>query len=371
VTPAADVVIVGGGLVGAALAYELASRGVDAVLVDRADRGRASDAGAGILSPETTRHPDPAWFEFACAAGRHYRDLVVRLDADGVTETGFAECGILTVALHENEDEWFSAAAELVLARSPGAVEEIPPADAAGRFPPLAPVWRALYSGSAARVDGRRMRAALVAGAERRGVRVRAASVLALEVAHGRVTGVVTDDGRLACGALVVAGGAWSSAFEEQLGVALPVHPLKGQIVHLGLPGADSAAWPIVQPVLNHYLVAWPDGRVACGGTLEADAGYDTRVTATGVHQLLRECLRIAPGLGAATLLEVRVGLRPASADDLPLVGPVPGWENVAVCTGHGTEGLLLGPYSALLVARALSGDASAVPDAFRPARFA
>ena len=87
---------------------------------------------------------------------------------------------------------------------------------------------------------------------------------------------------------------------------------------------------------------------------MEAAADFDDRVTADGVRQLLRECLRTAPGLGVAELVEVRVGSRPVSADGLPLVGPVPGWSNAFVATGHGTEGLLLGPLSAALLAEPL-----------------
>jgi D-amino-acid dehydrogenase len=109
-----------------------------------------------------------------------------------------------------------------------------------------------------------------------------------------------------------------------------------------------------LQPVMSHYLVPWPDSRVACGGTLEADAGFDTRVTAHGVHELLREGLKTAPGLGTATIKEVRVGLRPASADDRPVLGKLPDWSNVYVATGHGTEGLLIGPYTAMLVAESI-----------------
>jgi D-amino-acid dehydrogenase len=142
----------------------------------------------------------------------------------------------------------------------------------------------------------------------------------------------------------------------DALGATVPVAPLKGQIVHLSLPATDTRQWTIVQPVLGFYLVPWPDGRVACGGTMEAQAGFDTRPTADGLHQLLRECLRTAPGLAQATVDEVRVGLRPATPDDRPIIGPVPGWSNVHVATGHGAEGLLLGPYSGRVVARKLLG---------------
>jgi D-amino-acid dehydrogenase len=133
-------------------------------------------------------------------------------------------------------------------------------------------------------------------------------------------------------------------------------------------PGTDR--WPIVQPVLNFYLVPWAGGRVACGGTFEPETGFDVRATAGGVRDLLRECLAIAPGLADATVAEVRVGLRPTSVDDRPLLGPFPGMANVHVCTGHGANGLLLGPYSAALVAGGIVGamPESAVP--YGVARF-
>ncbi|HMD47094.1 MAG TPA: FAD-dependent oxidoreductase [Acidimicrobiales bacterium] len=365
-----DVAVVGGGLVGTAVAYELVTAGVDAVLVDRADPGRATDAGAGILSAETNRNPDDEWFAFALAAAAHYRQLVAALSDDGATDTGYDACGLLCVALAEHEDEWFAATAAQAMRRSPGVVAEVTPAEASERFPPLRSVWRALYSPAAARVDGRRMSAALRSVAERRGLRARSGSVSGIERRGGRVTGVRTDDGLLGCGAVVVAGGAWSARLGDDLGVTLPVVPLKGQIVHLVLDGADSSGWPIVQPVLNHYLVAWPGGRVACGGTLEPDAGFDRAVTAQGLGELLRECLVIAPGLGLATVAEVRVGLRPATTDGDPVLGPLPGWENAFVCTGHGTEGLLLGPLSAALVARAVRGEHDPVLDRFGAGRF-
>ncbi|HLN16760.1 MAG TPA: FAD-dependent oxidoreductase [Acidimicrobiales bacterium] len=370
--PAADVAVVGGGLVGSALAYELVCRDVPTVLVDRHDPGRATDAGAGILSPETNRHPDDGWFAFAKAAGNHYRELVARLAGDGAEDAGFAECGLVQVALDEREHEWFVPGAELALRRSPGVVTELDPEEARRLFPPLAHVSAALLSPVAARVDGRRLNAALRATAARRGLDVRDTSVDGLLTKGDRVTGLLTGDGTIACGALTVAGGAWSAAFERELRATIPVRPLKGQIVHLELPGADSTRWPIVQPVAHHYLVSWPGGRVACGGTLEAAAGFDTRVTAAGLHELLRECLLVAPGLAGASVVDVRVGLRPASADGEPVVGPVPGWSNVHVVTGHGTEGLLLGPWSARLVADALLG---APPDPslarLSPGRFA
>ena len=132
------------------------------------------------------------------------------------------------------------------------------------------------------------------------------------------------------------------------------VFAIRGQIVHLRLR-RDTAGWPIVQPVLSHYVVPWPDGRLALGATVE-DAGFDARATIGGMGRLLAEGLRLAPGLDDATFLEVRVGLRPMSEDLLPILGPLPGVEQVYVDTGHGAEGLLLGPFSGRLIARLVCG---------------
>ncbi|HXQ61451.1 MAG TPA: FAD-dependent oxidoreductase [Acidimicrobiales bacterium] len=357
-----DVAVVGGGLVGTTLAYELVTRGADVVLVDEHHPGRASDAGAGILSPETTWNPDDGWFSFGRASAGHYRELVARLADDGAHETGFAECGLLSVAVDPGEDAWFATCADLALRRSPDTVTEVTSDEARALFPPLGPVRRSLHNRAAARVDGRLMTAAVLHGARRHGLRRLDAKATGLRTRSGRVVGVDSETGALSCGAVAIAGGAWSQALGRQLGVPLPVEPVKGQIVHMQLPEVqggvpDSGDWPIVSPVLNHYLVAWPGGRVACGGTYEPDARFDTRATIAGLDELLRACLTIAPGLADASVVDVRVGLRPVSKDDLPVLGPVPGWENVHLVTGHGTEGLLLGPYSAALVARCLGGE--------------
>ncbi len=367
-----DVVVVGGGLVGTSTAYELAGLGADTVVIDEHDPGRATDAGAGILSPETNTALDGSRLSFALAAAAHYRALVPELAEAGAPDTGYRRCGLLRVAVRQGEDELFAADADLAAARFPGVVTEIAASEAAERFPPLAPVRRALYSPDAARVDGRAMNTALGLGARRRGVRHLAARAERLVTAAGRAVAVDTGVGPVDCGAVVLAGGAWTGRLVPGSGTAPPVAPVKGQIVHLHLPGADSARWPIVQPVLSYYLVAWPDGRLACGGTFEADAGFDHRPTAAGVAELLRECLINAPGLAGATLVEVRVGLRPVSADGDPVLGAVPGLDNVYLATGHGAEGLLLGPLSGLVVARMTLGEPPGADlGPYRPERFA
>jgi D-amino-acid dehydrogenase len=297
-----DVVVIGGGLVGSAVCYELVSRGLEVVLFDRHHEGRATDAGAGILSPETFLDSDDDWVSLALAAGEHHRELDKRVTEDAGEGTGRAVCGSIRISTSEPEDEWLDRSLENAARRSPGRVERIEPGEAVTKFPPLAPVRAAIFNRSAARIDGRRANEAITRAATVRGLRTIEAEVASLLLDRDRAIGIDSPAGRIAAGHVVIAGGAWSRSFARQLCFELPVTPMKGQIIHMDLGGADTGSWPIVQPVFSHYLVPWPDGRVACGGTLEPKAGFDTRPTAAGVHELLHEGLRTAPGLADATI---------------------------------------------------------------------
>ncbi len=376
-----DVAVIGAGLVGLALAYELACLGVRVTVVDAGHPGRATDAGAGILSPATSVVTEPELWPFLRGCGAHYPVLLERVVRDGADASGaaYAACGVLSLGLRAHEDEWFAPFAEVALRRAPADVSEITPAEARARFPPLGPVHRALFAPASARVDGRGLAAALRHAAATRAVAFVEGTALGLVPGPGpghRVDAVrVEGHPDVRCEVLAVAGGAWTEAVAGWLERPLPVGPTKGQIVHLGVE-RETAAWPIAQPLLTHYLVPWPGGRVACGGTFEPGAGFSVDVTASGLFELLRECLAVAPGLAGARYLETRVGLRPTSLDDRALVGRVPGWSNAWVATGHGANGLLQGPYSARLLAHAAAGvampaDEPMLPALFDPARFA
>jgi D-amino-acid dehydrogenase len=375
-----DVAVVGAGLVGLTLAYELACLDLSVTVVDAAHPGRATDAGAGILSPATSHDTDAALWPFLQQCGAHYKQLLRRIEEDGadVAATGYGQCGLLSLGLREHEDSWFLPFAEITLQRGGGSVAEISPAEARRLFPPLGLVHRALYSPSSARVDGRGMAAAVRTAAMRRGVVFVPGSVHGVAAGGngGRhVTSIeIQGERNVECAVLAVAGGAWTAAMGEWLGHEFPVGPTKGQIVHLGVD-AETGSWPIAQPLLSHYLVPWPGGRVACGGTFEPGAGFSVDATAAGLHELLRECLAVAPGLAGATYGETRVGLRPTSADDRALVGLVPGWSNAWVATGHGPNGLLQGPYSARVLAHRIAerdtpSDEVPLPESFDPSRF-
>ncbi|HEX2439586.1 MAG TPA: FAD-dependent oxidoreductase [Methylomirabilota bacterium] len=373
-----DALVVGGGILGTATAYHLVASGARTLLVDRSDPGRATDAGAGILSPETNSRDPEAWFNFAVAAAAYYPDLIDRLAAEQGSDTGYARCGQIVVAATDDEIAPFQRARGIVLERqrrrgrpAPEDLHEITPAEARELFPPLADVHGAIYSRVAARVDGRLLNRALRTAAQARGLVVRPAIVDRLVVERDAVTGAVVDGEPVPAEAVAIAGGAWSHAFGEQLGVTIAVAPQRGQIIHLGLRGTDTSAWPMISAFHHHYLVAWPDSRVVAGATRETGSGFAPHTTVTGVREVLGEALRVAPGLASAEIREIRVGLRPLTADTLPVLGPVPGLRGVFLVTGHGPTGLTLGAYSGMLVAAQMLGKAAETDlSAFSVARF-
>lgn len=357
-----DALVIGGGILGAATAYHLADAGADTLLVDRHDDGRATDAGAGILSPETSGHSD-AWYDFAVNAVDYYPSLVEAITENREPETGYARCGALKVAVSEDEREAYRTATNRILRRrdrrdhlSSDVLYEVSSADAQERFPPLASVHGALYYEAGARVDGRLMTDALLRAAERRGLHTETASVDRILLDDGVVAGVRADGARYAAENVVIAGGAWSPAFGDQLNVHIPVEPQRGQIVHLDLDETDTSDWPIVSAFRGHYIVPWDDNRVAVGATRETGSGFEPRTTAAGVREVLDEALRVAPGLADAAIEEIRVGLRPLTDDGLPVIGPVPTADGVYLATGHGPTGLTLGPYTGKLVADLILG---------------
>jgi D-amino-acid dehydrogenase len=341
-------------VLGASVAWHLVRTGVKTLRVDRRDVGRATDAGAGILST-ATRIDDPDPIErFEARATAYYPVLVEHLQGEGAGDPGYRVCGSLTVAVDDDELAHFHEV-RTGLRRWRAAKDhgfaEIGPDAARVLFPPLAEVKGAIHCGRGARVDGRSLAAALLRAAAQRGLEVRHAAVDEVIVERDAVAGIRVAGERIACGHAVVAAGAWSKELGRGLGLELPVEPQRGQIIHLGLAGADTGAWPIVLAFRGHYMVPWPDGRVVVGATRETGSGFLPHTTAAGMAEVLAEALRVAPGLAGAEIREIRVGLRPASRDGLPILGPVPAIAKLLLAIGHGAVGLQLGPYSGKVVA--------------------
>jgi D-amino-acid dehydrogenase len=373
-----DAIVVGGGIVGASAAYHLVRAGAKTLLIDRHDAGRATDAGAGILAPEMSQQESDAWFGLAVEAVDYYPPLVAALQEENAGETSYARCGMLQVAATEDEIPAFEEAKRVVLARReqrgrPSADDLYPisPNEARELFPALGHVQGAIYSRQAARVDGRQMGKALRKAAENRGLHVIDGGVRSFTRQGSRVIGVEVDGQAIHAATTIIAGGAWSAQLGEQLGVRIPVEPQRGQIAHLELAGEKTGEWPVVGAFHGHYLVAWPDGRVAAGATRETGSGFEVTTTAAGIREVLDEALRVAPGLARAKLLEVRVGMRPYTRDRMPVLGEVPGIDGVLIATGHGSTGLQLGPLSGKLMAEMALGQTIGVDlKPFSVARF-
>jgi D-amino-acid dehydrogenase len=363
-----DAIVVGGGIVGLSSAYHLTLGGARTMLVDRKHAGRATDAGAGILSARPDVAAEDPSERFAAHAIRYYPVLIEHLAAEGAGDTGYAVCGSLTVAVSDDELAAFEQVRASLRSQADGCTE-LSPQEARALFPPLARVQGAIHRMRDARVDGRLLAAALREVALARGLEIREAEVSDLLIEHGAVRSVAIEGDRIAAGHVVIAAGAWSKRLGERLGVPIPVEPQRGQIAHLELPETETRGWPIVRAFRDHYIVPWP-GRVVTGATRES-AGFAPRTTLAGIMEVLSEAVRVAPGLRGASLAEIRVGLRPASPDGLPILGQAPGLANLYLATGHGAVGLQLGPFSGKVIADAIThGDPGVDIAPFAPDRW-
>lgn len=350
------IAVIGSGIFGASVAYHATRRGADTLLVDHVIDGQATDAGAGIVCPWTSRLDQPEWYALAAAGARYYPEIVAALAEAGAPDTGYGRVGALRLAADEAE---LRTVHEAVLDRrrdapEAGDVNVLSGPETRALFPPLRGAMAALHVTGAARVDGKRLRDALRQAAVRGGAMLRHGTA---RLHRAGTTCRVTVNGQAVdADAVVVAAGAWTAGLLAPVGVAITVAPQRGQIVHLGLDGTDTSRWPVVLPPGSHYLVAFDDSCVVAGATRETGSGFDYRVTAGGLAQVLQEALAVAPGLVDATHLETRVGFRPAAPDARPLLGPVPGIDGLVVATGLGATGLTIGPYAGKLAAAVATG---------------
>jgi D-amino-acid dehydrogenase len=350
-------IVVGSGIVGSACAYAASRLGAEVTLVDAGLPGQATAAGAGIICPWDPLVADRCWYDLACAAAREYPPLVERLAGAGEAAVSYRQVGALMLAGGPDEAERTAREMVALRAQAPeiGDVQVVTGAGAQELFPPLRRGSAAVYVGGAARVDGRLLRDALIAAARRQGAELRTGRA-AVACCSGRVTGVMIDGQLAGADAVVAATGAWTAAFLEPAGVRVRVSPQRGQIVHISLASADTSRWPVVLPGDGHYLLAFDDSRVVAGATRETGSGFDYRVTAGGLSEVLAHALAVAPGLAAGTFLETRVGFRPAGPDTRPQLGPVPGLDGLVIATGLGASGLTLGPYAGGIAAQIALG---------------
>ncbi len=339
-----DVVVVGGGIIGCALAAELAARGRAVTVLERGEPGgEASGAAAGMLTPQHEAREQDAFFDLALESRELYPAWIGRLFEETGLEVGYHRTGLLHCR-YEGEAggpvaarwAWQRASGLAVVERSRDALAR----EVAGRLSPE--VAEAVFFPNEAVVDPRRLTRAVRLLAERRGVRVLTGTPVAgFRIHNGTCRGVETAAGAIEAAAVVDAAGAWA-AFDPSLPMKLPVRPVRGQIVELRLPGRPLETIVSSDEV---YVVPRTDGSVLLGSTVE-HVGFRNEVTAEAVGSLIAAAVRLVPALGEARFVTAWAGLRPGTPDGLPILGasPVPG---LFLAAGHFRNGILLAPVTA------------------------
>ena len=350
--------MIGAGLIGTGIAYELAKRGATVTLYDRAEPMRAASwAGAGMLAPYSEELSDPALLALCHASLQSYPAFVAELhERTGVDAKLRAE-GTLHVALDDAAARDLPRRAAAFAAN--GAQACVLDRSAAIAAEPMLAhdVRGAIHVANEAHVDNRRLARALTAAAANLGVRFANAGEIALEADDRRVRGVRTERGFQAAAIVVNAAGAWAGAVRGVPPAArIAVRPIAGEMLALAVPKGFGRGLVWSGDV---YLVPRDDGRLLVGATV-LDRGFDERVTARGVQTLLATALRVAPALGAFALVETWAGLRPASHDGLPYLGAT-AIDGYLVAAGHYRNGILLAPITARALAAVALGDAPPV----------
>ncbi len=360
-----DAVVVGGGVIGLSCAWRLAQRGARVALVEKmSPPAGATRVAAGMLAPVgELAFGEPQLLEMTLAAAELYPDFVAELEAASGIATGYRRHGALHVALDPDEAEELRRVHELQRSLGLGA-EWLPPRRCRELEPGLTPSFNGgVHAPHEAAVDPRALTRALLAALSREGVEVLTGTeAVAALSEEGRIRGVRTEAAtqvatgtrtavaeELRAAATILAAGAWSGQASWLPPEARPpVRPVKGQIVELRSRDGSSPCKRIVASE-RIYLVPRPDGRLIAGATVE-ERGFDTAVTAGGVHELLREAYRLLPEVAEMELIEATAGLRPATPDNLPLVGPAP-LDGLFWATGHYRNGILLAPLAAKALA--------------------
>ena len=357
----ADVVVVGAGIIGSALARELAAARLSVLVVERDAPGAgASGAAAGILSPQAEADAPSPLLDLCLESRAIFPRLVEELRAETGIEVPYRTTGTLYLALDDDEEArlerrfaWQTSAGLPVERLSAGRVLTLEPAVAAGarialRFP---------YDHQ---IDNAVLTRALAASAEARGVRfLKGAEARAILEEGGRVVGVALTNERIRAPRVVNCAGAWASRLEGS-GPRLPIEPVRGQMLAL-----EHAELRLDRVIFTErgYLVPRLDGRILVGSTMER-AGYDAHPTVAGASSLLALARQVVPGLESATISALWAGLRPAAPDGLPVLGPAgaPWPSGLYFATGHYRNGVLLAPVTARLLAESITTGKTSIP---------
>lgn len=365
----AEVVVIGGGVAGCAVARELALRKVPVTVLERSVAGaEASSAAAGILGAQVeTDQPGP-FCDLAVRSRALYADFARRLEEESGVRTGYTRCGALMLAFDDEEVAALEARAKWQdkLGLEVHRLDH----DALARIEPEGKLGAraGLHFPDDGQVEPPQLARALARAARVAGAEFLTTSVHRIVHDESRVRGVETSEGMIACERLVLAAGAWTTQVPGSGLKRDAVVPVRGQVVGLDhLPGA------LHHVLVRHghgYVVPRPDGRVVTGSTAEK-AGFHKAVTAGGIRKILDVALTISPALADARMSGSWSNFRPATPDRLPLLGEGP-IEGLHVASGHFRNGILLTPVTAELLADEITGKKPQIDLApFSPRRFA
>ncbi|MGH9864026.1 MAG: glycine oxidase ThiO [Candidatus Acidiferrales bacterium] len=375
-----DTVVVGGGIIGASLAFELCRRRQSVLVLDRQEPGQeASWAAAGTISPAPD-HESLAIAALGCESYRLYPEFAAAIEAASGKSAGFHPNGAMELFLEAEGEAERDRRLEEIQAHGITA-EAISFAEAKTREPAIGPAVRAaLWIRDEGYLDPRVITDVALTAAERAGVEIRGnIDVISILIEHGRCNGVLAADTRkkrtgslevrvgekIAARNIVITAG-WCSGEIGGVESYAPTIPVRGQMIALGkVPGAPRT---ILRSSLG-YMAPREDGRTVVGSTLESGTS-EKHTTPSGLRKILNAALAMAPALAEAAILETWAGVRPDSPDHLPIIGPTD-IEGLFIATGHYRNGMLLAPVTAKYLAEWIAtGKPSAWFEAFNPLRF-
>ncbi|MBA3450844.1 MAG: FAD-dependent oxidoreductase [Chloroflexia bacterium] len=362
-----DVIVVGGGVIGSGIAFELVSRGVSVTLIERGRiGGEASWASAGIVSLPSRPWMKPERVELGRLSLERYPTLVAELEVRTGLALDYRRPGEWVIAVDEDHAEVHDAVAAWQLSMGL-AIEDVPVEEARAREPALPEsIIQARFHPDVGSLSIHRLTQALAAAARGLGATVLEETPVGSLLREGnRVTGVRLQDRDITSDMTVLATGAWTRLLGNSIGVTLPTKPVKGQLIAF----ADAPLRPACV-IAGHggYVRPRPDGTTLVAAT-EEEVGFDRRVTGDGVAWLLELTRTICPVLLQGEVAQTWTGLRPGSETGDPLIGPVPGYDGLWVSAGHFRTGATEAPTTAALVAEALvTGETPPLLGVFAPA---
>ena len=352
---------------GGSVAYHLAKLGIKPVILELESIGcEASGVATGMISVMSIDSPGP-YLDLARLSFEKYKTLIPEMEEASGVNTFYGNITWLDLAFDENDEEDNRRTMEWRKTIMPR-VSWVQPDDLPYIDPRITPeAISGLYFEDLNQADAYRLTLAYIGAAESLGVEVRYTEVTDLQKNGDRITGVQTAEGIVPCDAVVLAMGAWTSNASDWIKTSIPVRPYKGQMLELKAPG------PPLGANIHHgrsYVTSKLNGAIL-SGSYDGFQGYDKSVSQEGIQHVLEGALKVCPAMEEAHITWPITGLRPATPDEVPIIGPVPDLEGVYISAGHQRKGITMAAMTGELIADLIAGNDTRLPvEPFSLARF-